>query len=155
MISFIVKILISHVGLSSAIFFLIIGLVNRSRSYVKTGVMVCLTTFGIIVVITVIEFLYRRGSKDYQDKETVLVAKREASLDGIQLKVYADSSYELGNGIDVTMSGKVRIRRDTLFLLRDDSVAKYFVLDNGLLKEMKNTGVNFLEIESNEILRIR
>lgn len=56
MISF-VKILIVLVGLLAAIFFILIGLTNRSRSYVKTGALICFATIGIIVAITGIEFL--------------------------------------------------------------------------------------------------
>jgi len=57
MLSLIVKILIAVIGLSAALFFWVIGLVNRSPSYQKTGWIVGLTTIGIIVAITLIEFL--------------------------------------------------------------------------------------------------
>jgi len=153
MILLIIKILITLAGLSAAIFFWLIGLTNRSQPYVRTGWIVGLTTVGLIGAIMFTEFLLRDERKENPDKETVLVAKREAALSGIHLRVYTDSLYELGDGINVTMRGKIRVRRDTLFLLREDSVAKSFVLDNVFLKEVKNTGVRFLEIESNEILK--
>ncbi len=142
------------VGLLAALFFLLIGLTNRSRSYLKTAGMIFLVTIGVIVAISVVEFLLRDRNKDYQNKETVLVAMREASpMSGIHLRVYSDSSYELGDGQDVWMRGEVSIRMDTLFLLRADSVAMSFVLHKKNLIEIGNTKVRFLEIERNEILR--
>jgi hypothetical protein len=56
MILLIVKIVLSLAGLSSAIFFWIIGLVNRSGSWVKTGWIVCLFTVGIVGAIAIIEY---------------------------------------------------------------------------------------------------
>ena len=56
MISFIIKALIALVGLGSAAFFLVIGLTNRSRSYVRSGWMVGLGTVGVVAAIAIVEY---------------------------------------------------------------------------------------------------
>lgn len=154
MIVFFLKFFIALVGLMLTFGYLIVGLIKRNKTNFKIAGVAFLTTVGTIVVVTAIEFLFHDKNKDYLDKETVLVAMREASLGGIHLKVYVDSTFDLGNEGKVTMRGNIKVHRDTLFLLQGDSTARSFVLDKTFLKEIKDTGIRFLQIESNEILNV-
>ncbi|RAW02845.1 hypothetical protein [Pseudochryseolinea flava] len=52
MILLIVKILIAIAGTLAAGFFVVVGLTNRSRSYVRTGLIVFLVTVAIVAIVT-------------------------------------------------------------------------------------------------------
>jgi hypothetical protein len=151
-ISFI-KFFIGLLGVVTTIVYVVRALVkNRNRNF-KTALAVLFGTGGLLVLITAIEFITHDKTKDYSQKKTSLVAMREASVGtGIHLRVYVDSTYELGSGTEVKTRGKIKVNADTLFLLKNERIDKSFILDNGALLEIKNSGINFLEIESNELV---
>jgi hypothetical protein len=153
MIIFFVKLIICVIGLVAAFVFLVIGLIKRGQDFRMAWSILFLTalTLGLI---TLTEFVFHDSSEKYSDKPTLLVAMREASLGGIHLRVYSDSTYELGDGIKVARRGKIALNGDTLFLLKSDSISKSFLIQSEVLHEIKNTGIKFLEIESNTLLKI-
>ena len=155
MIIFLIKFLIGLLGVVTTIVYVVKALVkNPSRNF-KTALAVLFATGGLLILITTIEFIIHDKSKDYSSKKTSLVAMREASLgSGIHLKVYADSTYELGSGTEVKTRGKIKRNADTLFLLKNERIDKSFILDNRALVEIKNSGINFLEIQSNKLVMV-
>jgi hypothetical protein len=156
MIISLIKFLIGVLGVVTTIVYVVKALgKNRNRNF-KTALAVLFTTGGLLVLLTTIEFITHDKSKDYSQKKTSLVAMREASAgNGIHLRVYADSTYELGSGTEVKTRGEIKINADTLFLLKNEKIDKSFILDNGALLEIKNSGINFLEIESNELVGVK
>jgi hypothetical protein len=155
MILFFIKFIIALLGLLLTFIYLIIGLIKRNKTRYKIAGRIFLTTWITILVITLVEFILHDKGKDYRDKETILVAMREAALGSIHLKVYVDSTYDLGNESNVTLSGRICVRKDTVFLLnKKDSVVKSFLIEENVLTEIKNSGIRFLQIYSNELLRI-
>jgi hypothetical protein len=150
--TFFIKFLIGLTGLVVTFIYLILALIRRKRSNFRMALAVFLSTTGIIIVFSVGVFLVRDRAKDYAEKETLLVAMREASLGGIHLRIYVDSTYDLGNESGVTLKGRVKIYSDTLLLLRHDSIVKSFVLEDKFLTEISNSGIRFLEIESNKLI---
>jgi hypothetical protein len=152
MIVFFIKVLIVIAGLVTTMVYVVKGLLKNGNRNFKAGLIALFATGGLLILTTSIEFIIHDRSKDYSKKRTTLVAMREASLGGIHLRVYVDSTYELGDGIEVSARGEVKVKGDTLFLLTNQSIDKAFIVDQGVLHEIKNSGINFLEIESNELI---
>jgi hypothetical protein len=154
MITFFLKFLIVLVGLVTTVVYIIKGLLKSDDRNFKKALTTLFATGGIVIVITTIEFILHDKAKDYSEKKTTLVAMREAPIGGIHLRVYVDSTYELGDGITVKTRGKVKLKKDTLLLMDNETIDKSFIVDKGVLHEIKNSGINFLQIESNELIEV-
>lgn len=153
MSAFFIKFIITVSWLILVLIYLIIGLVRRNKKQIKTaGVIYLITIGGLLLVIAGQSFLPDK-TKAYSGKRTVLVATRKASLGAVQLKVYTDSTYDLGSESKVTWRGRIKVSNDTLILLQNDKIAASFVVDTKVLKEVRNTGISFLQIESNNLIR--
>ena len=88
----------------------------------------------------------------------ILSAVREASLGGVRLNLYQDRSFELVNVRGKpTSSGTFTLQGDTLTLtattgkIAKDFGQTSFIIEKGVLVEVQNTGINFLEIDVNKL----
>ncbi len=71
-----------------------------------------MTVFITLLLLTILDF----GTAPKVRKEKMLVAKREAPITGVELVLYSDSTFSLGNLRKITKMGVYRIRKDTLLL---------------------------------------
>ncbi len=96
-------------------------------------------------------------NSESSEKEVVLVATREASSGGILLKLFDDKTFELGTLRKVRAKGIYKFTADSLFLsttdnsklLKNFSKTTFIVKDRHLI-EVNNTGIRFLEIQTNK-----
>ncbi len=133
-------------------------------SYLRKKEKVKLRNAALTFIASVVLFftLVTVAANQYPDalpkKEVVLIAAREASLGGILLRLYADSTFELGNNRRVTSTGVYNLNVDTLVitttdnskLLKDISQTSFIIEEENLV-EVNNTGIKFLEIHENRL----
>ena len=104
-----------------------------------------LVVFYILTSVAVISCEARQTTTN---KKQLLVAKREASIGGIILTLYDDSTYELGSLRTIKWSGKYSRSSDTLLLTVADTVVTAFYIQPESLVEINNTGIGFLDIDN-------
>jgi len=87
-----------------------------------------------------------------------LVASREAQIGGILLKLYADSTFEIGGFREVKSSGTYELKSDTLLITATDSPKQNgyitqtsFIIRKGYLEEVEDSGIGFLEVHVNKL----
>ena len=153
MSAFFIKFIITVSWLILVLIYLIIGLVRRNKNQIKRAGIIYLITIGGLLLVIVGQSFLPDKTKAYSSKQTVLVATRKASLGAVQLKVYADSTYDLGSDLKVTWRGRIKVHNDTLILLQNDKIAASFVVEPKMLKEVRNTGISFLQIERNSLIK--
>lgn len=97
-------------------------------------------------------------SYNFKKKEEVLVASREAPIGGILLKLYEDSTFEIGVLREVKSAGTYVLKSDTLFIIGTDNPKQNgyttqtsFIIKEGYLEEIEDTGIGFLEIHVNKL----
>ena len=104
----------------------------------------------VFCVLTSVAVISCEGGQTADNRHELLVAKREASLGGIILTLYDDSTYELGSLRAIKWTGKYRRRNDTLVLTAADTVVTSFHIQPERLEEINNTGIGFLDIEKGQ-----
>lgn len=141
---FVVKAFLIIVGTILTIYFFIIGL--RDGKGFKNALLCLLAAFLLVIFLTFFEFTDTKT-----EKEKVLIAKREAPITGIELILYHDKTFDLGNLRKITNTGNYLIKNDTLVLTIGDTTYTSFKIKSKELLELKNTGINWLGIELNKL----
>lgn len=138
-------------GLFLTFWYLIVYIFKKDRSQLRRAGVTFFTTVGVIILISVVEFLFIFSNTEKDNKNVVLVAAREAPLGGIELKLYNDRSFELGNLRKVKRAGTYSISGDTLTIANSDSVIASFLIEEKELVEIQNTGIHSLDIHENNL----
>lgn len=115
---------------------------------------IIVVALGALLLVLVLLFPSREPKQGL-----VLSAYREAAIGGIFLGLYDDNSFELGNvSGSYTEKGFYIIKGDTLLLLagkatklRKEYNQLSFLIQENVLIEIPNTGINFLEIDKNKL----
>ncbi|ALI99119.1 hypothetical protein [Rufibacter tibetensis] len=155
-IAILIMLLVVPVCFMLTIVFLLSYLVKRNKSRLKNAaISFAIGVVGPILLIVIEEVFF---SYNISDKEEVLVASREASIGGILLKLYADSTFETGGFRQVTSAGKFSLSKDTLFIVSankteagEEFTKRSFLIKDGHLEETTDTGVGYLEIHENTL----
>jgi len=113
-IASIVVILIVLVCVILTVVFLLVYLIKRNKARLRNAAIFFTTAALAIFVLIGIEELF--FSYNRAEKKEVLVASREAAIGGILLKLYADSTFEIGGFREVTSTGVYKLRADTIFI---------------------------------------
>ncbi len=82
---------------------------------------------AITILIFILSSCWERNKRDYENKEPILLADREAPLGWVYLRIYKDSTFEFENRglrFGTIYLGKVKITADTLYFEYTDSVPK-------------------------------
>jgi hypothetical protein len=155
-IASIVVILIMAVGLILTVIFLIGYLIKKRKARLRNAAISFATVALSLLLLIVAEELF--FSYNSENKEEVLVASREAPIGGILLKLYDDSTYEIGVLREVKSAGTYALKSDTLILTATDnpkqngySTQTSFIIKEGYLEEIEDTGIGFLEIHVNKL----
>ncbi|WP_162428825.1 solute carrier organic anion transporter [Pontibacter pudoricolor] len=150
----ILAILIMAVGLTLTVIFLIGYLIRRRKVRLKNAAIsfaTVLLSLGLLIIEEELFFSY-----NFENKKEVLVASREAQIDGILLKLYEDSTFEIGGFREVQSAGNFELRSDTLYIIQSSGQNKYmskksFIMEKGYLREIEDTGIGFLEVHMNRL----
>lgn len=157
-ITSLIKFGIGFIGILLTIIYGIIALANKNkREKFKTAAMIFFSTAGLLIVISVIEFLVY--SLDNKTNDIILEAYREAPIGGIWLALYENKTWELGNSSrEISSTGNYQISGDTITLISEqgnkettDFQTTSFVIDQQRLIETTNSGIHVLEIRTNKI----
>ncbi|RDC61926.1 hypothetical protein AHMF7616_00515 [Adhaeribacter pallidiroseus] len=136
--------------------FLLGYLIKRRKARLKNAALSFSTgAFALFLLIVAEELFFSYNSKN---KKEVLVASREAPIGGILLKLYEDSTYEIGVLREVRSAGTFVLKSDTLFITATDHPKQNnyitqisFIIKDGYLEQIENTGIGFLEIHVNKL----
>lgn len=155
-IASIIAILIMAVGLILTVIFLLSYLIKRSKGKLKKAAISFASAALSLILLIVVEELF--FSYNFKNKEEVLVASREAQIGGILLKLYADSTFEIGGFREVKSSGTYELKSDTLLITATDSPKQNgyitqtsFIIRKGYLEEVEDSGIGFLEVHVNKL----
>ena len=156
MITSIIAILIEIVGIVLTIKYLFGYLRSRKTNNLKKAAISF--TFSTALFFVLIIFVANQYPDALPEKEVVLTAAREAPLGGISLRLYADSTFDMGNFRKITSEGVYKVIADTLIISTTDNSSfskdrstTSFLIKDKILVEVKNSGINFLEIDENKI----
>ena len=141
---FFFKALIIIVGTILTIYFFVVGL--RDGKGFKKALLSLLGAFLMVNFLTFFDFIETKT-----EKKKILIARREASLTGIELILYQNKTFDLGNLRKITKTGTYQIKNDTLVLSIYDTTFTSFKIKSNELLEIKNTGINWLGIELNKL----
>jgi len=148
--------LVAMVGIILTIVYLIGYFRRREKVKLRNAVV---TFIGAAVLFSTLVIIAANKYPDkLLEKEVVLVAAREASFGGILLRLYADSTFEIGDYRKMTSTGMYALKGDTLVITNTDTSMLYkdlkriyFVIKEGNLEEVKGTGIGVLEIHENSL----
>lgn len=155
-IASIIVILIIAFGLILTVIFLLSYLIKGKKLRLRKAALSFTTAvFSFLLLIGVEELFF---SYNFEDKEEVLVASREAPIGGIVLKLYADKTFEIGGFREVKSIGTFELNSDTLLItsINKKKNNKYitqasFIIKEGYLEEIEASGIGFLEIHVNRL----
>ncbi|KAA5548567.1 hypothetical protein [Adhaeribacter rhizoryzae] len=156
-IASLVVILIVAVCIILTMFFLLGYLIKRNKAGLRNAAIsfaIAALSIGILISVEEIFFSFNRANK-----EELLVASREAPIGGILLKLYTDSTFEIGGFREVTSTGVYKLKSDTLLSIIPNKEQKQvegftqttFIIRGNYLEEVPNKGINFLEIHLNKL----
>ncbi|GGK82966.1 hypothetical protein ACD591_14360 [Rufibacter glacialis] len=135
--------------------FLLSYLIRRNKSKLKNaGIAFSATVIGLSTLLVLEEQLF---SYNTANKKEILVASRESSIGGVLLKLYADSTFEIGGLRQVTSAGMFSLKKDTLFMTtiiteeNEEFSMRSFLIKEDHLEETTDTGIEFLEIHENSL----
>ncbi len=155
-IAIIIVIFITAVSLLLTGVFLLGYLIKRRKARLKNAAISFATgALSLFLLIVAEEMFFSYNSKN---KKEVLVASREAPIGGILLKLYEDNTYEIGVLREVKSAGTYVLKSDTLFIAATDNPKQNsyitqtaFLIKEGYLEQIGNTGIGFLEIHVNKL----
>jgi hypothetical protein len=155
-IAFLVVILIMAVGLSFTVVSLIGYLFTKRKVRLRNAAISFASVALSFPVLIVVEELF--FSYNSENKKEVMVASREAPLGGILLRLYEDSTFEIGGFRQVEVAGTFGLRSDTLFIIPTDNPKrdKYttqlsFIIKEGHLEEVEDSGLGLLQTHMNKL----
>ncbi|WP_347159361.1 hypothetical protein [Pontibacter chitinilyticus] len=155
-IASIIVVLIMAVGLILTVIYLLGYLIKRRKARLRNAAISFATAALSLFLLIVAEELF--FSYNFKNKEEVLVASREAPIGGILLKLYEDSTFEIGVLREVKSAGTYVLKSDTLFIIPTDNSKQNgyttqtsFIIKEGYLEEIEDTGIGFLEIHENKL----
>ncbi|MGX5691433.1 hypothetical protein [Arcticibacter tournemirensis] len=99
MVIFVIKAIVIILGTIATLYFFIAGLSGKKGF--RKALLSLMTVFITLLLLTILDF----GTAPRVRKEKMLVAKREASITGIELILYNDSTFSLGNLRKITKMG--------------------------------------------------
>jgi hypothetical protein len=143
--------LIATLGISLTIIILVIGLFGDKKRSIRRASFIFFPTIILVILLTVIDF---NNINQEIDKETLLVAYREAPLGGLALTLYADSTFHLINFDKYELEGVFRLKGDTIFI-SSNKKKKYlkngnntaFIIKKNMLIDVGNSGIVFLDLK--------
>ncbi|WP_162055528.1 copper resistance protein NlpE [Pontibacter pamirensis] len=152
----IIAMLVAIVGGSLTVVYLFSYLRKKEKVKLRNAALTFIAS--VVLFFTLVTVAANQYPDALPKKEVVLIAAREASLGGILLRLYADSTFELGNNRRVTSTGVYNLNVDTLVitttdnskLLKDISQTSFIIEEENLV-EVNNTGIKFLEIHENRL----
>jgi len=151
-IASIIVILIMAVGLILTVIFLLSYLIKRRKARLRNAAISFASVLLSLSLLIVVEELF--FSYNFEKKEEVLVASREAPIGGIVLKLYEDRTFEIGGFREVKSAGTYELKSDTLFITAKQNgyfTHTSFIIKKGYLEEVESTGIGFLEIHENKL----
>ncbi|CAM3895046.1 hypothetical protein POKO110462_23050 [Pontibacter korlensis] len=144
------------VGLILTLIFLLGFLIKRRKATLRNAAISFASAVLSLSLLIVAEELF--FSYNSENKKEVLVASREASIGGIVLKLYEDKTFEIGGFREVKSAGTYYLKSDTLFITASDNpkqkeyfTQSCFIMKEGYLEEVEDTGIGFLEIHVNKL----
>ena len=148
--------LVAVVGVSLTVVYLFSYLRKKEKVKLRNAALTFIAS--VVLFLTLVTIAANQYPNALPKKEVVLIAAREAPLGGILLRLYADSTFEIGNSRKVTSTGVYRLNADTLVitttdnskLLKDISQTSFIIEEEDLV-EVNNTGITILEIHENRL----
>lgn len=152
--------LVAILGTIVTLVFAVVAIFKRNRKSLKRTGFSLLSTLSIVITLILIHEVILFPPNPKAD-ELILTAYREAQIGGIWLGLYKDSTWEMGNSNrELDQNGIYEIHGDTLILIKPKGETfnnglnvNQFLIEEGDLIEVKNTGIAALAIEMNKLKR--
>lgn len=145
MVIFVIEAIVIILGTIATLYFFIAGLSGKKGF--RKAMLSLMTVFITLLLLTILDF----GTAPKVRKEKMLVAKREAPITGVELVLYSDSTFSLGNLRKITKMGVYRIRKDTLLLEVNTLPYTSFLIKHRTLEELGGTGISALDVKLNKL----